>query len=226
MTWAKLSDDFADHPKVEEISNDAFALYVVALVDCCRRLTDGVISQKHLRLLQTMRGVGDNAVNELLQVELWQMNGDGAFEVHDFLKYNPSRRKENRRKDAHSKQMRDWRDAKRDDSRDSARDEPVTLSPTRPDPTRIPSRHTSSRGKRPTVEESSSDKATLRTAREEMATKGETKREKKRAGSDDDKGHRRKSDARPRGDGEIQLGGAGENGRRPEPAPVPAEELT
>lgn len=110
MTWTRLSDDFADHPKIEPLSNDALALYIVALVDSNRRGTDGVISGARLEVLQVQRHVSNGAIKELLDVGLWEKNGDGVA-VHDFLQYNPSAKEEKRRKAVHAAEMKKRRKA-------------------------------------------------------------------------------------------------------------------
>ena len=139
MTWTKLADNFGDHQKVERISNDALALYIVGLVDCNRRLTDGVISRTRLRVLQAMRSVGDDAVNELMDVELWHQNGDGDFEVHNFLEYNPTAREEKKRLAANRQRMKQARRAKaRAPERATEPAAHVRSTRTRPGPDPVP----------------------------------------------------------------------------------------
>ena len=43
MTWAKIDDQFPDHPKVVAAGGDAAWLYVAALCYCQAKLTDGHI---------------------------------------------------------------------------------------------------------------------------------------------------------------------------------------
>ena len=125
MTWVKLDDNFADHPKVRNRSDQAFRLFVDLLVYCGRYNTDGrltfadVESHRH----------AEYAV-ELVEAGLWDETATG-FEVHDFLVLNPSREKvEAEREKARTRKER-WRER-----RSEQRGERATEPPPRPDPTR------------------------------------------------------------------------------------------
>jgi hypothetical protein len=86
MSWLKLDDGFADHPKVLELSDAAFRLHVRAMCWCARQETDGVLSKAALASLGSKQKIAD----ELVKAGLWKKR-DSGHEVHDFLKYNPSR---------------------------------------------------------------------------------------------------------------------------------------
>jgi hypothetical protein len=85
MSWVKLDDGFADHPKVAELSDAAFRMHVTALCWCARQETDGFISAKQARKIGAQRHV-----NELVGARLW-IDQDDRFEIKDYLVYNPSR---------------------------------------------------------------------------------------------------------------------------------------
>lgn len=81
MTWVRLDDGFADHPKTIGLSDRAFRLHVRALCYCSRHLTDGAVP----------KGFGDvRVVRDLVAVGLWDETEQGYF-VHDYLEYNYSR---------------------------------------------------------------------------------------------------------------------------------------
>lgn len=96
MTWVKIDDHFADHPKILALSDAAYRAYVDGLCYCARYLTDGKIADAPLKKL-ARRG----AVAELEQAGLWKRNGAGVI-VHDYLVYQEDSATvmERRRKDS------------------------------------------------------------------------------------------------------------------------------
>lgn len=86
MTWVRLDDSFADHPKVRALSPSAFRAHVVVLCYCARHLTDGAVAGPILASL----GVRGKDTAELVRARLWHET-DGGIVVHDYLEYNPSR---------------------------------------------------------------------------------------------------------------------------------------
>ncbi len=95
MSWLRLDDNFADHPKVGPLSDFAFRLHVTALCYCTRMATDGAIDYRSPLLARSskvdQRHVVD-AVNELIVAGLWEIGmAVGTYEIHDFLEYNTSR---------------------------------------------------------------------------------------------------------------------------------------
>jgi hypothetical protein len=99
MTWVKLDDGFADHPKIERLSGDAYRAFIAGLCYCARFLTDGHISSERTKKLASRKAQG-----ELEQAGLWEPNGAGV-NVHDYLVYQESRETvlERRRKDSERK---------------------------------------------------------------------------------------------------------------------------
>ena len=92
MVWARLDDQFHDHPKLAEFDPDlmlpAVGLHMLAISWCADRLTDGFIPAMQPRRLAG--GVVDNLTAELVRVGLWDKHPKG-FEIHDYLDYNPSK---------------------------------------------------------------------------------------------------------------------------------------
>jgi len=81
VTWVRLDEGFATHPKVFGLSDQAFRVHVQALCYCGQHLTNGFVPA----------GLAPVAVTkELVAHGLWSPMKDG-FEVHDYLAYNPSR---------------------------------------------------------------------------------------------------------------------------------------
>ncbi len=89
MSWLRIDDGFADHQKVDVLSDKAFRLHVSAMCLCARKLTDGIISAKDLRVLTVIAGTRAKHVSELENAGLWTKTG-AVWAVHDYLKYNPT----------------------------------------------------------------------------------------------------------------------------------------
>lgn len=91
MTWFKVDDQFPRHPKVIRAGTDAAWLFVAGGCYCAQYLTDGMIPKDAVAGLTALRQPLKLA-GRLVEVGLWHDRGD-AFEVHDYLVYNPSREK-------------------------------------------------------------------------------------------------------------------------------------
>jgi len=86
VSWVKLDDGFADHPKVVGLSDRAFRAHVAALCYASRQATDGRVPYTASRAL----GLSDRSAGELVNAGLWVRNGLD-WQIKDFLDYNPSR---------------------------------------------------------------------------------------------------------------------------------------
>lgn len=89
MTWAKLCDVILDHPKCIDAGEDATNLFIRSIVWCSKHLTDGRVPRGALRVM-TSRDDAEHLATLLVGAGLWEER-DGAWWVHDFLDYNPSR---------------------------------------------------------------------------------------------------------------------------------------
>lgn len=114
--WARLDDQFPDHPKVRSFGVFSLALQAASICYCSRYLTDGFISYSAADALiasvlapftlasgamvtpaVTSGMSGEDATEwnwKKLMVEagLWEKK-KGGFHVHDYLDYNPERAK-------------------------------------------------------------------------------------------------------------------------------------
>jgi len=84
VTWAKLDDQFHDHPKVESCSFAARGLWATALSWCVDRLTDGFVPNAWLRTHEAPQELAD----ELVSAGLWEPTGKG-YQFHDWADYQP-----------------------------------------------------------------------------------------------------------------------------------------
>ena len=85
MSWLRLDDKFAQHPKVHELSDRAFRVHVEVMLYCAEYDTGGVVPSAALKLTRASPVV----CAKLVSVGLWRTKLDGeGFIVHDFEQYN------------------------------------------------------------------------------------------------------------------------------------------
>lgn len=87
--WFRLNGDFAEHPKVIDLSDRAFRLYISGLCYTARNLTDGFLSDRAVKVVCALCLAQRRHIVELRDAGLWIVNDDG-FDVKDYLIYNPS----------------------------------------------------------------------------------------------------------------------------------------
>lgn len=89
MTWIRVDDHFADHPKVMALGSDrlqGLGLWQVAASYCARYLTDGFVPTAHVHAHASKK-----LVNRMVDVGLFDAVA-GGYRLHDWLTYNPSRK--------------------------------------------------------------------------------------------------------------------------------------
>lgn len=89
MTWVRLDDGFADHPKIERVGPLAAWLHVVAICYSSRHLTDGQIPKTKARRLADIPQAPKH-ITALIEAGLWHDEGD-HYQLHDYLDYQASR---------------------------------------------------------------------------------------------------------------------------------------
>lgn len=116
MAWIRLSDDYNDHPKFDQLSDGAFRLWHQAMGFCRKFKTDGLIphvtvkgfkafSRARAKELTTPWREGENP--------LW-LDVDGfGVKVHDYLEWNLSKDEESKEADGAAKRMRRLRSERR-----------------------------------------------------------------------------------------------------------------
>lgn len=88
MPFLNLDDNFAEHPKVDTLTDSAFRLHVSGLLHCSRLMTDGFVdSAKVSRLVPRYK---KGALEELVRSTLW-IKGVRGYQIHDYLDWNRSR---------------------------------------------------------------------------------------------------------------------------------------
>lgn len=147
MSWANLDDGFADHRKVIDLPDAAFRLHVCAMCWCSRRLTDGLVRSRELRILGAMlEGCPDDRrlqelAQNLVDARLWDPCEEG-WRLHDWLKHNESAKKVAERREAAKQRMAEHRKVKSGESRTFAsgsREQSGARSDERASEVRVPS---------------------------------------------------------------------------------------
>ncbi len=85
MTWGKVDDNLAFHPKVIAAGNEAMGLWVRSLSWSSQQLTDGIIPDAIISALH-----GEAAAHILVAAGLWH-EVDGGYEFNDWVDYQPTR---------------------------------------------------------------------------------------------------------------------------------------
>jgi hypothetical protein len=130
MTWGKIDDNLALHPKVMRAGNEAMGLWVRALSYACQQLTDGFISSE----IVTVFG-GDVAAMKLVDVGLWHIV-EGGYEFNDWCEYQPTREQVLTDREAAKERMAKARAARNGSPEVRENFARSSATPTRPDPTR------------------------------------------------------------------------------------------
>lgn len=100
MSWQKFTDRARENRKIRRSSPEAITLWWAVGNWCCEHKTDGFIDKDDLA--DAWRPLGrkfdhEKAAKECVQRGLFVDHGT-AYEVHDFLEYNPSKEQEDDRK--------------------------------------------------------------------------------------------------------------------------------
>lgn len=84
MSWVRIHDDAMTHPKLTDLPDKAFRLWVWGLSYCQRHLTDGAIPRS------TLPARLKAAADRLIEARLWEPSEKG-FHVHDYCDWNDSK---------------------------------------------------------------------------------------------------------------------------------------
>jgi hypothetical protein len=138
VSWVKLDDGFADHPKVLALDDRAFRWFVWSLCYSARQLTDGFVPLGVLRggPLVTRKYTFERALRVLRGAGLWH-EVDGGIQIHDYLDYNPNRAQTLKRREKQLERWHRWKERNEpDDQRDTNAVSGEATNAT-PDPTRV-----------------------------------------------------------------------------------------
>jgi hypothetical protein len=128
VTWVRLDDGFADHPKLVGIGPTALAVHVWALCYCSRHLTDGFVDLSATKGIPwvSKRSAREGAIERLIGAGLWSRE-DGGYLIHDFLEYNPDAANVREKRRLKAERQARWRERKKRGKRTPV-DAPVDAS--------------------------------------------------------------------------------------------------
>lgn len=109
MTWVRLDDQWADHPKFLDVGDYGQLVWVKGLSYAARYLTDGFIPARAVsKFLQATRHVR-GAVAELVKAGLW-VPAEGGYQVHDYKDYQPLASQVKAERVATRERVKRWRE--------------------------------------------------------------------------------------------------------------------
>ena len=132
MTWFKVDDGFAFHPKAIMAGNSALGLWVRAGAWCGANLTDGALPR---HMIGTF-GAQARDAKKLCAVGLWVETTDG-YQFHEWGLMQPTKVEVEAERAANRARQKEWRDRKRNGVTDNVTNTASNAAPTRPDPTPI-----------------------------------------------------------------------------------------
>lgn len=138
MTWFKVDDQLAFHPKVIEAGNSAMGLWVRAGAWCSAHLTGGALPKHMIGTL----GAQARDAKRLVEAGLWEQT-DVGFQFRDWEDYQPSKSQVEADKAANRERQRRFRERRRNaepdvvsnDGSNGVTNDVTNDAPTRPDPT-------------------------------------------------------------------------------------------
>jgi hypothetical protein len=84
MSWIKIDDSLAFHPKISRLNDAQFRFYITALCYAGRHLTDGLV------FIEALPRTHPSVIRKLVEVGLFEKTAKG-LEIHDFLDFQRSR---------------------------------------------------------------------------------------------------------------------------------------
>lgn len=117
MSWAKLDDDFYDHPKVLAAGLEAAGLFAKGLSYSSRKLTNGALTFDVAEMLARTPEWRVIA-QRLVDVGLFESTATG-YVIHDYLRFNPSAQQVKKKRREASQRMKRARNVRANTSRTS-----------------------------------------------------------------------------------------------------------
>jgi len=134
MSWVRIDDNFADHPKVVELSDSSFRVYVEALCYANRFLTDGAIGY----VAYNKMNWNEQDAEDLIRVGLWENDPDNfQYLIRSYTEYQPTKEKVSVKREQARERVKQFREKKRahSDSGETQMKRESYPSPTQPNPT-------------------------------------------------------------------------------------------
>jgi hypothetical protein len=110
MPYLMMDDNFADHPKIDGLSDGAFRLHVAAMCYAAKHLTDGYVPPERVsRLIPKYKA---SYATELIKAGVWVQH-DTGHRIHDYLDWNKPRTWWEQYRTAEKERKREYRDRKK-----------------------------------------------------------------------------------------------------------------
>jgi hypothetical protein len=110
VSWFKVDDNLAFHPKAVMATNPALGLWVRAGSWAAQQLTDGFVP---LNIARSLGSAGQ--ADRLITAGLWLPCGEG-YEFHQWAERQPTRKIVEERRAANAERLRLWRERREADS--------------------------------------------------------------------------------------------------------------
>ncbi len=142
MAWARFDDKYIFSPKIVAAGPWAELLDVRGIIYCAHGETDGLLSHADLELIGRGIPAFKAKAKRLVEVGRW-LERDGGYEIHSYLRYNPSHAKLEAEREAARNRMAKARNkvGSSDDVRPNEREnvEPASVNPVPSRPPIVPS---------------------------------------------------------------------------------------
>lgn len=86
--WFRVDGDFVENPKIMDLTDRGFRLYMAGLCYSTRNLTDGFLSDRAVKVVCALTAATRRHIVELRDANLWVPRDDG-FEINDYGLYQP-----------------------------------------------------------------------------------------------------------------------------------------
>lgn len=93
MTWGRLHDGMAFHPRIIAAGNEAVGLWARMLSYCNQHLTDGIVPRAVAGGLAGRYETHRGPLRKLIASGLAELQENGDILIHDYLQWNDSRSK-------------------------------------------------------------------------------------------------------------------------------------
>jgi hypothetical protein len=134
VTWFKVDDGLAFHPKAINAGLSALGLWVRAGAWCAANLTDGALPRHMIGTL----GAQLRDAKRLVSAGLWCETEDG-YQFHEWDRWQPTKAQVTAKREKDKKRQQEWREQHGHDVSHSVTDSVTNdvshSAPTRPDPT-------------------------------------------------------------------------------------------
>lgn len=114
MSWVRIDDGFADHPKIVKLNHLEFRLHIWGLCYCARHLTDGFLANvvprgAHFVPRSDRR---QRVINGLLEAGLWEQV-EGGYIIRDYLDFNPDAASVKEKRQQNAERQERYREAQK-----------------------------------------------------------------------------------------------------------------